>query len=371
MLAKAAFPSSVNTALVLSILAASLAGCGGGSGSSNSFASESSADKGPPTYDAIRPAQGDWVMYVHSATVSGPLGTSTSEGYFTRTFQSVTPGGSVMVAETSSDTSAGATPLMTAIIDSSGALARYAIEGGESCSFTPSFSGVSSVVPGFERVTGTYTQTSTWNSTVQANCQGFNRGAFAGSVNNTGSIVTTEQVTVQGRRYSTVKEVYTTTATPSAGNGNAASRKVDYTCWRDTSLGRLVKCNVTQSIRPHDAAGFSEEASSTFELVGYSLYQHPLRLPPVSQFAGNWIVHYSGSYNGVCSSIHIATDGTISGNCPLTAASGIQGSVKSTGEFTFTTAGGATFTGLLRNPVEGNGTWSTPASGGSWSISHR
>lgn len=369
MHAKAAFPSSVNTALVLSILAASLAGCGGGGGSSNSFASESSADKGPQSYGAVRPAQGDWVMYAHSSTASGPLGTATTEAYFTRTFQSVTQDGPVMMAETSSETGTGAKPIMTAIIDSSGALSRYSYEGGESCTLTPSFHGVISVVPGFERVTGNYSETATWNNTAQANCPRFNGGTFAGNVNNAGSITATEQVTVQGRRYSTVKEVYTSTATPSTGNGSA--RKVDYTCWRDTLLGRIVKCNVTQSTRPQDAAEFREESASTFELVGYSLYQHPLRLPAVSQFAGNWILHYSGAYNGICPSIRIALDGTISGECPLTSASGIQGSIKSTGEFSFATAGGATFTGLLRNPVEGNGTWSTPASGGSWSISHR
>lgn len=373
MLARAVFPVSVNLALALIAVAASLAGCGGGGGRGDSFAPDSSANKSASdSHAAVRPAQGDWVMYAHSLTVNGASGSTTTEGYVTRTFQSVTPDGPVMLAETSADAGAAYKPVTTSIVDAHGALARYTTEGSETCTFTPAFTGAATVTPGFERIVGSYTASTTWDINTQSSCQNVNGAPFAGSINTSGAVVGAEQITVRGRRFSTLKEIYSTTITPLAASSTAPVRRIDYTCWRDTSLGRVVKCTVTQASRPSGATEFREDSRSGFELAGYSLYEHPVRLPPVSQFAGVWMIHYSGSQSGSCPAIRIGTDGTITGDCAVTTASGIQGSVKSTGEFSFTTAGGASFTGLLRNPVEGNGNWSTPAGGGgAWSISHR
>ncbi|HEY0848257.1 MAG TPA: hypothetical protein VGE12_23010 [Noviherbaspirillum sp.] len=372
MLAKATLPTSVNTVLALAVLAASLAGCGGGS-RGDAFAPASSANKdASKPHEAIRPAQTDWVMYAHSATVTGASGRVTTEGYLTRTYQSVLPDGRIRYTETSSETGSGFRPATGANLDATGAMIGYKTNGGESCTFAPAFVGVASITPGFERTSGSYPRDAAWNVTTQATCEHFHGSAFAGSVNNTGAIVATEQVTVQGKTYHALKEVYTVTATPSAGSSNATARKVDYTCWRDPVLGRMVKCNVTQSSMAHDATAFREEARSTFELAGYALNPHPLRLPSVSHFAGNWLLRYNGTRSGSCTEIRIATDGTISGDCPVTPAGAVQGSVNASGEITVTTAGGASFTGLLRTPVEGNGTWTATGGGsGAWSISHR
>lgn len=369
MFAKGVFPTSVISALVLSIVAATLVGCGNGGGN-ESFASEASSGTGElDAYAAVRPAQGDWVMYAHSVT--SPGGVVTRNAYLTRTYFSVSPDGSVMYSETSSDTGAGFKPLTTTLLDPNGGLIRYSGEGGQFCTIAPAFTGVATISPGFERIAGNYPRTAAWNNNAQSNCEQSGGVMLNAGLNNTGSIVAVETVTVQGREYSTVKEVYTSTATTNA-EGQSSIRKMDYTCWRDTVRSRMVKCIVTQSSKPFNETGFKEDYTSTYELVGFSLYRYPLRLPPVSQYAGNWMLYYSGTEAGNCASIHISTDGTISGDCPITPGASMQGRVTSSGEFTLATADGANFTGLLRTPIDGNGSWTTPSGGGgAWSISHR
>jgi hypothetical protein len=77
--------------------------------------------------------------------------------------------------------------------------------------------------------------------------------------------------------------------------------------------------------------------------------------------------------SGTCPGVRVTTYGAVLGDCVITGDSTVSsGVVQQNGEITFKIGTGTTFTGRMKSPIEGSGTWTNTTGGsGSWTMSHR
>lgn len=363
-----------------------LAACGGGDSANVPVTSVASADVSgsasasgsgstetpsqPPvaqTFAAVRPAHDDWLMYSYSLT-SYDTGTAvTTRTYFTRYFAPKVMEGLTIYTESTSQRDNALRFAATNLDDVSSAMVNRSGDGSP-CHFEPPFLGLTTLSPGLERISGTYAIGDTWDQTSGV-CTWEGGIRAPGRYSSRGSIAATERINVDGTTYSTVKEIFSVHILPEQGSP-LVNRKRDYICWRDTTLGRNVKCDITSSRMTDSAATYELESIARFELVGYSLHDVPAKEAPLLPYVGNWRIDLNGSVSATCLGVYVAESGEMSGSCPHLGGDISRGTVGRDGRFSLSTVGGGTATGGLDSPINGSGSWSSSAGRGSFSISH-
>lgn len=308
------------------------------------------------SFAAVRPAQGDWLMYSYSLT-SYDTGTAvTTRTYFTRYFAPKVMERWTSYSESTSQRENAVRFAATNLDDVSGGMVSRSGDGFP-CNFEPPFWGLTTLSPGLERINGNYAVGDTWDHASRGSCMMAGISA-PGSYSNRGSIAAAERINVDGTTYSTVKEIFSVYIVPEQGSP-LVNRKRDYICWRDTTLGRNVKCDITSSRLTGSPATFELESIARFELVGYSLHDVPAKEAPVLLYAGNWRIDLTNL--GTCFGINVSESGEITGSCPLLGGDISQGTVTRDGRFSLSTVGGGTATGGLDSPINGSGSWSSSA----------
>lgn len=368
---KFSLDSIANLGLLLSLPWIILSGCGGGGGggsAGDTSKTDASAAQAATGYDAVKPGANDWVMYKENITKQSnnpPLVMPPS--YWIRTYEGVLQDGRYGFVDTSEVLG---TFSYTHLVDPvSGVLTKFVANGLTECTFSPGVHAVINTGAGIERFMGKYSTSTTWDQTTRSTCIDQTSPNGRGSTfTSKGSIPVIESVTAGGVQYLAAKETYEITNVFDLQIGVLAN-KVTFTCWRDTVLGRNVKCDTAQYTKTDKTnSNFTLETTISSELVGYQLQGVGTKLPPASQFGGQYKLTYE---TGTCDSIHINSTGAISGTCAITSVPNISGQVQSDGTLSFTTAGSASFTGSMQSPLTGIGSYTLPGGAhGTWTLRH-
>lgn len=364
--------SLVKLGLVLSLPCAILSGCGGGGGGDSAGSSKTDAQAGVSLdYDAVKPAVGDWVMYRQTwtnQTANPPV--AMTPRYRVRNYLGNVQNEAFTFVDTSADEGTYSWPKFLYQVDLSTGFTTSAVnETIQQCTYSPGYMATYQDAPGLERFTGKFSTATSWNQASRATCIDQTSPAGLGSnVTSKGAITAIEKVTAGGVEYLAAKETFELMNVFDLQTGVQA-HKTTTTCWRDTVLGRNVKCDISFYIKSESTGpDFKLQTTFSHELIGYKLQGFAPKAPPVSPYAGIYKLTYDSS---TCDSIRINYTGAISGNCAITSAGAISGQVQADGTISFKTAGNATFDGKMVMPMSGSGNYTKPdSSHGTWSLTH-
>ena len=215
------------------------------------------------------------------------------------------------------------------------------------CTFTVPLA----LTPSFPRAVG-----QTWSNTTIRTCS-----TLVTTIVTTGTVVARENLTLP---VGTVDTWRTTRAVTFTGSGGVTAQQL--TCWYSVARGVMVRCDtVSQS-------GTTAESTTTEVLTSAGGPTRASEGNVHARFQGPWYVSYSGASSGVCGSLAISSNGTVSGSCvPVGgAAFTVNGTVDVNGVVNVTWPGGGMLTGTLTAPYEGSGTWSEGTNSGTWTARH-
>jgi hypothetical protein len=343
--------SSMKNKNIASLLASTLllVACGGGGGGSTS-ATPGSFSVAPTSVPKVVPAQGDYFTYDFTQT---PTSGSPLTYTFTRAFPIVSINGAAVAVNTFSD---GKPTKMFNEDSDFGITSTTSVLAGVTTTCTNTPRDIGAAYPA--------SKNSTWNNSWIQVCTG---GVPSSSqFSNQGSLTTLESVTTPAGTFFAGKEVFTVTEVRT----NAYTQSIAYTCWVDTVLGRVVKCQDTYIFTP--LVGVASSGSEVFTLRGYSAAGIS-SVPTVARFAGTWTGSYTGATNsGSCTSLTVSLTGAVSGSCVDIHVGNftVSGSVNAAGVISMVASTGVTFSGLFSSTTGASGTWvGVPSGGGTWTAS--
>lgn len=345
-------------------ITAILVGCGGGgSGATDSTTSSTATTTSttitttvattttttrPMTIPKGAPTAGNSSTYAVIVTAGGIPSTFP----FTLAYTAVNPDGTKVEIASYGN---GA-PVFTYQMDSDFGITSLTNTAGTSCAYSPRSIGA----------TYPLTLGQSWDNSYTSACT-TNGATTITQIRNAGSMAAVEMVATPAGTFTAGKEVFTLTSTITGSSTTVSSQ----TCWHDVSTGRLLKCNVSNTITP--VSGTVSTSSSTYSLIGY-VSGTGASLPTAARFAGQWTGSFSGSDSGTCSSVTVSDTGTVTGSCFASSVGTftINGTVSASGAASFTATTGAVFTGTISSPISGGGTWFRPINGatGIWIATH-
>jgi hypothetical protein len=208
---------------------------------------------------------------------------------------------------------------------------------------------------------------STYSVSTEATCVGNSK--FPES--RTGIVEGLERVTSPAGVFDAIK--YTTTQVSTSDGSTFTTRE---TCWTDIKTGFDVRCDTLFTVtKAGSPTAQPISTTTTTVLQSYAFNGQPTVNPSSLRHAGLWTIASNDDRPFECARFLVREDGGFGAECSSRRANGentffrIAGTIDASGAVV-ATGSDASFSGTLKSPISGAGSWKSGSLSGTWRAYH-